>query len=141
MGESASNSMQPDVLWASDMLGVFVMIYVLIFWFLFVSFINIYSIDKYEFQNNLQSCWEFKRRIPFIIMFSKHKTIISKKTFVLEVVGYSIALIVCAFFVISLWAKVNIAFCMLAFPALITIVFAILVGIMYHKIMPPSKRQ
>lgn len=141
MGESASNLIQSDVLWASNMLGVLVMIYVSLFLFLFVSFINIYSIDEYEFKNNLQSCWEFKKKPPFIIMFSKHKTIISKKTFVLEILGYSIALIACVFLMASLFVTVNVAFCMLIFPASAVLAFAIVVGTLYHKTVRSAKHK
>ena len=140
MDASAKLLTQQDNLLASDMLGVFFLIYFLLAVFLFVSFINIYSMDQYEFQNNLQSCFEFKRKMFFIISFSRHKTIISKKTFVLEIIGYFLALMLCVSFVISLGQKVETAHFLLVFPVSFIIPFAIAVGIMYNKLEKHKNR-
>ena len=102
--------------------------------FLFGTFINIYSIDEYEYKNNLQTYFVFKRKMFFIFSYKKSKTIVSKKTFILECLGYFVALIVIATFVFSLWLSAT-NFLILFWVLLLCIVgpYCSVVAAMYHK--------
>ena len=64
-------------------------------------FLNIYSVDKYEYLNYKQYIIEFKHKLFFVIMYSKNKRLISRKTLILEIVAYlltftSIIICVCS---------------------------------------------
>ena len=81
---------QTEILLESDMFRTLLTAYLYMLIMLFFAFLNIYSTDEYEFMHNEQKCWEFKHRMFFIIMKSKEKHIVSKKTFILELIGYLI---------------------------------------------------
>lgn len=119
---------------SSNMLGTFIFLYIFLFIVLFVSFLNIYSVDKYEFQNNRQMCFEFKRNMFFIFQFSKNKRIISKKTFIFEIIGYFLTCVLIISFSISLLYSINLSFIILAIMAFIVFVYGCITGNMYRKI-------
>ena len=134
MVELALSITRTETLLDSDMLGVLILSYVFLLLILFVSFLNIYSIDKYEFMHNKQKCMDFKHKMIFIVMYSKEKRVVSKKTFVLEVIGYTLALICIAAFISSLKQNIATSFIILGIIALIILVFGCLIGAMYSKI-------
>lgn len=142
MGGLLNISTPTETLLGSDMLGAFIMYSFLLIAFLFSAFLNVYIVDQYEFQNNAHiQFFEFKRKMFFIFSYSKHKTIISKKTFVMEVIGYLLAIEMCIVFIVSLWQSVDMAFCLLIIPAATIIPFAVVGGIMHNKIEKQNRRR
>ena len=92
-----------DTLLASDLFAIISGLYFLLFLAIYVSFVNICEMDEREFKNGLQtSFFNFKRKICFIFSCSGNKTVFSKKTFILEIVGYFVALTTLVSFIISL---------------------------------------
>lgn len=122
-----------EILLESNMLGTLIISYVFLLLILFVSFINIYSADKHEFLYNKQKCIEFKHKVPFIIMYSKEKHIVSKKTFVLEIIGYLILFISISVFLYSLKQEVTVSYILLAAIAALVVVFGCITGSIYGK--------
>lgn len=125
---------QMEILLESSMLGILITLYLFLVLVIFVSFVNIYSVDKFEFLNNQQNCFEFKHKLFFIIMYSKEKHIISKKTFISELIGYLILIISIIVFVCSLKQDVTTAFILLGIVSLIIFTFGCITGGMYGKI-------
>ena len=117
----------------SNMVGSIAAAYLFLTLFMFVSFVNIYSIDKYEFLTNVQETYVFKRRMFFIIMFSKEKKIVSKKTFILEILGYVITILMTVCFLLSLKLTTQISFLLLSVCAGAVIVFGSITGFLYRK--------
>lgn len=117
----------------SNMVGPIAAVYLFLTLFMFVSFVNIYSIDKYEFLTNVQETYVFKRRMFFIIMFSKEKKIVSKKTFILEILGYVITILMTICFLLSLKLTTQISFLLLSVCAGAVIVFGSITGFLYRK--------
>ena len=132
MEDSVNTLTQQANLLASDMVGVFSMLYFVLMLFIFVSFLNIYTLDKYEFQNNLQSCYEFKKRIPFLLTYSKNKSIVAKKTFILEMIGYGVGIFTLLSYAISLGLIVDTAFVLLAVSAVLIVAFSVSVAVLYR---------
>lgn len=130
----AHNLIQKEILLESSMLGTLIASYLFLWLVIFVSFLNIYSIDKFEFLNNQQKCLEFKHKLFFVIMYSKEKHIVSKKTFILELIGYSIVIASIIVFICSLKQVVTTAFILLAIVALVIFTFGCITGGMYGKI-------
>lgn len=130
----AHNLIQKEILLESSMLGTLIASYLFLLLVIFVSFLNIYSIDKFEFLNNQQKCLEFKHKLFFVIMYSKEKHIVSKKTFILELIGYSIVIASIIVFICSLKQDVTTAFILLAIVALVIFTFGCITGGMYGKI-------
>lgn len=118
----------------SNMMGPLVASYLMLALFMFVSFVNIYSIDKHEFLTNVQETYVFKRRMFFIIMFSREKKVVSKKTFILEILGYVITILVTVSFLISLKLTTEISFILLSVSAGVVIIFGSITGFLYGKI-------
>lgn len=134
MDELTRTTVPTEKLLVSDMLGTLIISYVFLILLLFVAFLNIFEIDRYEFINNRQSCFEVKHKLPFIIMYSPNKYFISKKTFVLELIGYLILLSLISVAVISiLFLGVDPAFILLGIFTLIVCVFGCITGSMYRK--------
>lgn len=134
MVDLAHNLIQTEILLESSMLGTLIASYLFLLLVIFVSFLNIYSVDKFEFLNNQQKCLEFKHKLFFVIMYSKEKHIVSKKTLVLELVGYLISIISIIVFVCSLKQNVTTAFILLGIVAIVTFTFGCITGGMYRKI-------
>ena len=130
----AHNLIQKEILLESSMLGTLIASYLFLWLVIFVSFLNIYSIDKFEFLNNQQKCLEFKHKLFFVIMYSKEKHIVSKKTLILELIGYSIVIASIIVFICSLKQVVTTAFILLAIVALVIFTFGCITGVMYGKI-------
>lgn len=118
----------------SNMVGPLVASYLMLALFMFVSFVNIYSIDKHEFLTNVQETYVFKRRMFFIIMFSREKKVVSKKTFILEITGYVITILVTVTFLISLKLTTELSFILLGVSAGVVIIFGSITGFLYRKI-------
>ena len=133
MVESANFLTQTAILLESDMLGVLIACYMYLLFILFVSFVNIYSVDKYEFLNNMQKCIEFKSKVFFFIHYSKHKHIISLKTFVMELIGYILGVSMVVVFLFSLKLEVPVALLLVAVLALVTLAFGCITGSMYRE--------
>lgn len=128
------NLIQTEILLESSMLGTLVASYLFLLLVIFVSFLNIYSVDKFEFLNNQQKCLEFKHKLFFVIMYSKEKHIVSKKTFISELIGYLIVIASIIVFICSLKQDVTTAFILLAIVALVIFTFGCITGGMYRKI-------
>lgn len=128
------NLIQTEILLESSMLGTLVASYLFLLLVIFVSFLNIYSVDKFEFLNNQQKCLEFKHKLFFVIMYSKEKHIVSKKTFISELIGYLIVIASIIVFICSLKQDVTTAFSLLAIVALVIFTFGCITGGMYRKI-------
>ena len=67
-----------DILSETDMLGTAIAAYLFLFPFIVVTFLNIYSVVKYEYLNYKQYIIEFIHKLFFVIMYSKNKCLISK---------------------------------------------------------------
>lgn len=134
MEDLAHNLIQTEILLESSMLGTLIASYLFLLLVIFVSFLNIYSVDKFEFLNNQQKCLEFKHKLFFVIMYSKEKHIVSKKTFISELIGYLIVIASIIVFICSLKQDVTTAFILLAIVALVIFTFGCITGGMYRKI-------
>lgn len=134
MVDLAHNLIQTEILLESSMLGTLITSYLFLLLVIFVSFLNIYSVDKFEFLNNQQKCLEFKHKLFFVIMYSKEKHIVSKKTFISELIGYLIVIASIIVFICSLKQDVTTAFILLAIVALVIFTFGCITGVMYRKI-------
>ncbi len=134
MVDLAHNLIQTEILLESNMLGTLIASYLFLLLVIFVSFLNIYSVDKFEFLNNQQKCLEFKHKLFFVIMYSKEKHIVSKKTFISELIGYLIVIASIIVFICSLKQDVTTAFILLAIVALVIFTFGCITGGMYRKI-------
>ena len=134
MVDLAQNLSQTEILLESDILGALIGSYLFLSAVIFVSFLNIYEVDKFEFLYNQQTCWEFKYKLFFVIMYSKEKHIVSKKTFVSELIGYLIVIASIIVFICSLKQDVTTAFILLAIVALVVFIFGCITGEMYRKI-------
>ncbi len=125
---------QTEILLNSDMLGAVIAYYISLLGILFVSFVNIYSVDEYEYLYNKQkSFFEFKHKLFFIFMYSKEKHIISKKTFITEIIGYCLFVLSVFIFVLSLYKDVITALILLGILSLIIFIFGCVTGHMYGK--------
>ncbi len=125
---------QTEILLDSDILGTFIGFYIFLLIVLFVSFLNICSVDEYEFLNNKQkSFFEFKHKLFFIITYSKEKHIISKKTFITEVIGYCLFVLSVIIFVISLYKDIIIAFILLGILSVFIFTFGCITGHMNQQ--------
>lgn len=134
MLEQAQLLTQTEILLDSDILGTFIGFYIFLLIVLFVSFLNICSVDEYEFLNNKQkSFFEFKHKLFFIIMYSKEKHIISKKTFITEVIGYCLFVLSVIIFVISLYKDIIIAFILLGILSVFIFTFGCITGHMNQQ--------
>ena len=133
MEESAHTLIQTETLLASDMFPIFVALHIFLLIVLFVSFLNIYCIDKYEFLNNKQKCFEFKFNMFFIVMYSKVKQIVSKKTFILEIIGYLLLIISVISFIYSTNQEVTTAFICLGIVTLLIFIFGCVTGFFYNR--------
>ena len=133
MVELANILTQKAILLESDMIGTLIVCYMYLCLVLFVSFVNIYAVDKYEFLTNTQKCIEFKRKVFFLIHYSKHKYIVSLKTFVMELIGYILGLTMIVSVLLSLNINVSLAFIVVAVLAIIILAFGCFTGSMYRK--------
>ena len=125
---------QTEILLDSDILGTFIGFYFYLLIVLIVSFLNICSVDEYEFLNNKQkSFFEFKHKLFFIITYSKEKHIISKKTFITEVIGYCLFVLSVIIFVISLYKDIIIAFILLGILSVFIFTFGCITGHMNQQ--------
>lgn len=135
MVELANIVILTETLLDSNMLGTLLGAYFFLYLLHFVSFMNIYSVDKYEYLNyRVKERIKFKYNLFFIIMYSKQKNIISKKTFISELIGYLIVIASIIVFICSLKQDVTTAFILLAIVALVIFTFGCITGGMYHKI-------
>ena len=134
MLEQAQLLTQTEILLDSDILGTFIGFYFYLLIVLIVSFLNICSVDEYEFLNNKQkSFFEFKHKLFFIIMYSKEKHIISKKTFITEVIGYCLFVLSVIMFVISLYKDIIISFILLGILSVFIFTFGCITGHMVRQ--------
>lgn len=125
---------QTEILLDSDILGTFIGFYIFLLIVLFVSFLNICSVDEYEFLNNKQkSFFEFKHKLFFIITYSKEKHIISKKTFITEIICYCLFILSVIMFVISLYKDIIISFILLGILSVFIFTFGCITGHMNQQ--------
>lgn len=134
MLEQAQLLTQTEILLDSDILGTFIGFYFYLLIVLIVSFLNICSVDEYEFLNNKQkSFFEFKHKLFFIITYSKEKHIISKKTFITEIICYCLFILSVIMFVISLYKDIIISFILLGILAVFIFTFGCITGHMNQQ--------
>lgn len=134
MLEQAQLLTQTENLLDSDILGTFIGFYFYLLIVLIVSFLNICSVDEYEFLNNKQkSFFEFKHKLFFIITYSKEKHIISKKTFITEIICYCLFILSVIMFVISLYKDIIISFILLGILAVFIFTFGCITGHMVRQ--------
>ena len=126
MDKLASTSISQETLLASDLLAGVLGFYFLLFLPIYISFVNICEIDKHEYRNDPQtSFFEFKRKPLFLFSETKSKTVFSKKTVLLQIIGYIVSLTLLSLLVISLFANVNTALLLLVASACIVFAYAI----------------
>ena len=130
---------QTGTLLDSDLLGTLIISYIFLTLILFVAFVNIYSVDRYEFLNNKQECIEFKHKAVFIIMYSKNKHFVSRKTLILELIGYLIGVVLLTLFFASFKLEVDLALKLLGICALIVFIFGCVTGSIYRKTQKNNK--
>ena len=134
MLDSVNILTQAEILLESDMLRVLITAYIFLFAVLFMSFLNIYSVDKIEFLINQQKRLQFKHKLFFLITYSKNKYIVSKKTLILELIGYLIAIASIIIFICSLKQDVTTACILLTIVAVVNFIFGCVTGGMYWKV-------
>lgn len=134
MVDLAHNLTQTEILLESNMLGTLIASYLYLLYVIFISFVNIYSVDKVEFLYNEQKCLEFKHKLFFVIMYSKEKHIVSKKTLISELIGYLLVIASIIVFICSLKQDVTTAIILLGIVALVIFIFGCITGGMYGKI-------
>ena len=64
-------STQTEKLLDSDIFGATICVYLYLMFLLVVSFIKIYEVDEFEYRNNAQNCFWFKKRMFFITRHPK----------------------------------------------------------------------
>ena len=133
MVDLANSLTQTGILLESDILLTVGGSYFFLLYILFISFVNIYSVDKYEFLNNTQSCFDAKYKLPFIIQYSKNKYVISRKTFRMELIGYSVLLVMIVLLCVSLFVSPKTAVVLLGVSSLIVLIFGCITGDQYRK--------
>ena len=133
MVDLANSLTQTGILLESDILLTVGGSYFFFLYILFISFVNIYSVDKYEFSNNTQSCFDAKYKLPFIIQYSKNKYVISRKTFRMELIGYSVLLVMIVLLCVSLFVSPKTAVVLLGVSSLIVLIFGYITGDQYRK--------
>ena len=133
MAEQANTLTRTEILLESDMLGVLIGYYLYLFAILFVTFVNIFSIDKYELLCEKQTFFNFKRKLFFIINYSKDKKAVSKKTFILEMVSWSVVLISLGLLIVSLFFTVTQAFVMLTVSTIIVFTHGSIIAYLFRK--------
>ena len=133
MVESANILIPMEILWGSNMLGTLIGSYVFLHVVIFVSFVNIFSVDKYEFLNNMQNCIKLKHKLFFVVIYSKEKHIVSKKTLILELVGYLISITSIVVLICSLKQNVTTAIILLGIVTLLVFTFGCITGFLYRK--------
>lgn len=105
----ANISTQQEILWDSNLMIAYIMLFLCLIASVFFSFGNILTMDEHEYKNNLQTCFKFKKKMFFIFSYTKNKKIISKKTFITECLGYLLLILVIVSFFVSLFLPLNIA--------------------------------
>ena len=135
------SSIQMETLLDSDVLGATICVYLYLMFLLVASFINIYEVDEFEYRNNVQNCFWFKKRMFFIIQKSKRKDIVSKKTFFLEIIGYATWLFILVSFVVTLWENLTTSFIVLGVCIVIVLTFASTTAIIRNKTCGPRKKK
>ena len=134
MVELTNNIILSEILLESDMLGTIIAAYLFLIPFIVVTFLNIYSVDKYEYLSYKQYRIKFRRKMFFIFMYSKNKHLVSRKTFVLEIISYLLSLASVVICLCSFNLDIDIAIILLGIVYLVVLTFACVTGAMYHKI-------
>ena len=133
MVESNNLLTATEILLESDILRTIITAYIFLYPILVLSFLNIYSVDKREFLNHTQNCIYFKRKMFFVITYSKEKRIVSKKTFIMELIGYFLSLAIIAVLLCSLKQTVKTACILLGVVYLVVFAFGCVTGWTYWK--------
>lgn len=140
MAQLASDTTQQEILWASNLAAPVVLGYFVLLLFMYSSYINILEIDEQEHKNDLQtSFFEFTRKVYFVFSYSKSKTIFSKKTFVLQIVGHFITLVMLAFLVVSFFISIDAAMILLSCSFGIVLSYGIIVGVLRDAVLKKVK--
>ena len=102
---------------------------------LFIIFLKIIMIDEICFKNNLYTKhFTFKHRMFFIFQFDKkHKNIVSRRTFILEIIWYLLIFINIISCICSLFMNFTTAVIVLVINATITISFAMVTSTIHTK--------
>ena len=138
----ANVSTQPEILWGSNFVGSVLLGYFIVLLLIYGSFNNILAMDECEFENDLQtSYFTFKRKIPFIFSGSKSKTVFSKKTFVLEVAGYFITLVILFLCVVSFFMNVDSAYALSILAFGIVIPYGLTTSVLRDRSLKKAKHK
>ncbi len=108
-------------------------IYFFTFYSLIVAFVNIYAMDKREFLYNKQKCIDFKHKMFFIIQESKNKYVISKKTFVLELISYLLLIIFLGLGISSLFFDEKISLIITLINFFVSLIFCLVTSIIDRR--------
>ena len=142
MDKLTSALTQQELLWGSDLEGAVAGLFFIFALLVRMSFDNILKIDEYEYKNELQkSFFRFKRKIPFIFSESGSKTVFSKKTFILQAIGYAVGLVLLAMFVVSLHMSVDIALILLAVAGGIAVSYSLVIARMRDVFVYKAQEQ
>ncbi len=120
------------------MTGVVVWLYILSLFATVTAFVTIYSTDKIEYMYNEQRCFEFKHKVFFIIQKSKNRQIVSKKTFVLELLGYILFAMILGLLVASFYISEMVALIIVCAAFAASIAFTCVSCFFYHKVKKPN---
>ena len=119
--------------WASDMPETLIWSCLCLLGIMFLCFMNIYDVDKYEFLCEKQALLRFERNLFFVINYSKDKRTVAKKTLVLEMIGYSILAFFLVAFAVTLCLNLLLAVIVWSATMVIAFLFLWITGGMYQK--------
>ena len=118
----------------TDVWRFLVWVYMLLLYTLVVAFAIIHSIDKHEYLNDRQKYFTFKRPVFFVISYTKNKRTVSKKTFILEVIGYLLAIASIVIFIISLNLSVRTSYILMGVMFVLTMSFTTTTSLIEAKV-------
>lgn len=128
---------QKEISLESDMIGVVILVFLCLFLIMFVTFINIHSINKLECFNKEKKCFTFKHRPFFIFTYSNKSKGISKRIFFMEMLGYILTSLIIVAIVLSFTIGGNVVLIFSVVVAVMVLIFACVVGcienILKHK--------
>lgn len=118
----------------TDVWRFLVWVYLFLLYVLVVAFSIIHSIDKHEYLNDRQKYFIFKRPVFFVISYTKNKRVVSKKTFILEVIGYLLAIASIVIFIISLNLSVRTSYILMGVMYALTLSFTTTTSLIEAKV-------
>ena len=123
-----------EIVIKTDAWRLLVGVYIFLLYVLVVAFSIIHSIDKHEYLNDRQKYFTFKRPVFFVISYTKNKRVVSKKTFILEVIGYLLAIASIVIFIISLNLSVRTSYILMGVMFALIMSFAVTTRLIEAKV-------